>query len=102
MKKLILSVLLLTSLTYVQASDAKSKNGDMDKCQVSGGEGSLMVEAMEKSKMTITVTSEEGRLIVSEVSSDSGKLQLLGLATGFYEVEIKSKKNSKVFRVEVQ
>ena len=73
----------------------------MDKLQVSGGEGSLVVDALNK-KHTVTIRDGEGRLILSEIiSSETGKLQLLGLETGFYNVIIKGKKNSKSFNVEV-
>lgn len=102
MKKLLLSALIVLSLG-LSSTYASSKKGGMENCNVSGGIGSLMVESNEKSKLTITVMSEEGALILSEeVSSESGKLQLLGLETGVYKVEIKSKKNTKTFRVEVQ
>lgn len=102
MKKLLLSALIVLSLG-LSSTYATSKKGEMDNCQVVGGKGSLLVESNEKAKLTITVMSEEGTLILSEeVSSESGKLQLLGLETGVYKVEIKSKKTSKVFQVEVQ
>ncbi|HVD99787.1 MAG TPA: T9SS type A sorting domain-containing protein [Cytophagaceae bacterium] len=102
MRKLLLTTVFVSGLLFgSNLGYAKPKHGMVDKCLVSGGEGSLSVEA-DKSKMTITVTNEEGKLILSEVSSDSGKLQLLGLSSGVYEVEIKNKKSSKTFRVEVQ
>ncbi len=98
MKRLLLSkllILLFLSLNYSYA-------GNIDNLMVSGGQGSLMVEVPDKSKLTVTIKDSEGKLILSEIiSSESGKLQLLGLSAGYYEVEIKNKKASKVFRVEV-
>jgi hypothetical protein len=98
MKKLLLSLLLIVLCFSVNISMA----GDNVSLQVTGGQGSLIVEATDKSKLTVIVKNSEGQLILAEtISSDTGKLQLLGLASGFYEVEIKSKKTSKSFHVEV-
>ncbi len=103
MKKILLSSLLITTLSFFAVAEtAGTKIDEKETCMVSGGVGSLSIEAKEKTKITITVTNQEGSLVLSEVSSESGKLQLLGLSTGLYEVEIKGKKNSRVFRVEVQ
>jgi hypothetical protein len=102
MKKILLSTLLIILFVSLNNSYAKSKDSDMDNLMVSGGKGSLMVEVPDKSKLTVTIKDNEGKLILSEmISSENGKLQLLGLSNGYYEVEIKNKKTSKVFRVEV-
>jgi hypothetical protein len=102
MKKVLLSTLLIVLLFSLNNSYAKSKDSDMDNLMVSGGQGSLMVEVPDKSKLTVTIKDSEGKLILSEmISSENGKLQLLGLSNGYYEVEIKNKKASKIFRVEV-
>jgi hypothetical protein len=100
MKKLFVAALIVSSFC-IHDSFAKTTTGEMDKCQVTSSEaGTLVVET--KTKMTITVKDAEGKFILSEFSNaDSGKLQLLGLSTGYYEVEIKNKKSSKIFRVEV-
>jgi hypothetical protein len=98
MKQSLLSTLLI--LLFVSLNNSFA--GNIDNLMVSGGQGSLMVEVPDKSKLTVTIKDSDGKLILSEIiSSESGKLQLLGLATGYYEVEIKNKKTSKVFRVEV-
>ena len=101
MKKLFVSSLVVLSLCF-HGGFAKTSHGEMDKCQVSSSAaGTLVVEA--GSKMIITIKDAEGKFILSEISSsDSGKLQLLGLSTGYYVVEIKNKKNSKTFTVAVQ
>jgi hypothetical protein len=99
MKKLLLPVVLIVLCFSVNISMA---GDNVSHLIVTGGQGSLVVEAVDKSKLTITIKNSEGQLILSEtISSDTGKLQLLGLANGFYEVEIKSKKSSKSFHVEV-
>lgn len=100
MKKLFIASLIALSLC-IQTGFAKSSHGEMDKCQVSSSAaGTMVIEA--GSKMIITIKDAEGKLILSEISSsESGKLQLLGLSTGYYEVEIKNKKNSKTFKIEV-
>ncbi len=100
MKKLLLSCSLFILLLSSTVSNA---NDGMDKLLVSGGQGSLLVEELNNSKVTITVKNTEGQLILSEtINSETGKLQLLGLKTGFYDVIIQSKKNSKSFHVEVK
>lgn len=97
------TLLALTLFLLIFISFVSQANDNMDKLMVSGGQGSLLVEALDNSKVTITIKNMEGHLILSEmINAENGKLQLLGLATGFYDVTIQNKKTSKSFHVEVK
>ncbi len=100
MKKFLL--FSMVSFLCVTLGYAAPKTDKPEGYQVSTGEGTLLVSGIEGSKTTITITDEDGKLVISEIGSDNGKLQLLGLSNGFYDVAIKNKKGSRVIRVEVQ
>jgi hypothetical protein len=104
MKKTFRSFLIFVAVLSLHFSPAFATTvSDIEKLQVSGGQGNLIVEAEELSQLTITIKNEQGKLLVSElVDSKRDQFELTGLAKGLYEVEVKNKKTSKIFRVEVK
>ena len=108
MKKTFRSFLIFVALVSLSFSPAFATvlspfENDIENIQVSGGHGNHMVEAEELSQFTITIKNAQGKLLVSELmDSKRDHFELTGLAKGFYEVEVKNKKSSKSFRVEVK